>query len=269
MSLPMTRIPPLLAALLLAAGCGQPSDTLSDEDAFAEQAPADLGNDPEATNLAPPPASGLPLPADAGAVLYKAVGNEPGWSLTVRAARMDYAGDYGSVTISEPTPPGFRGGQGTFRSGRLQVTIGPGPCSDGMSDLVYRQSVRIVADGRPASGCGGGTIAPATLAGTSWTVVSVNGRATPGGADYSLQFADGKIAAKFGCNGIGGSYRQNGDHVATADLAQTAMGCPEPAGTFESQGTAVLRSNMRVEATGGERLRLVSEAGTIDLKRAI
>jgi hypothetical protein len=47
------------------------------------------------------------------------------------------------------------------------------------------------------------------------------------------------------------------------------MLCPEPAMASEREAGALLRSNIRVERVGGERLRLVSEAGTIELRRAI
>lgn len=258
----------IVTALLLTAACGQPSDRLSDEDAAAEQSPAvlDEGNIESETISA---SSELPDQAVAGSVLYKAVGTEPGWSLTVRAARMDYAGDYGEVNIAEPTPPDFRAAHGTFRSGKLQVTISPGPCSDGMSDLIYRQTVRVTADGRTVSGCGGGTIAPNTLSGTSWLVVAVNGRPVPSGGDYYIRFADKALTAKFGCNAMQGRYSSNGDHLAVAGLTQTEMACGEPAMTFEREAGVLLRSNVRMEKSGGERMRLVSEAGTIDLRRAI
>ena len=258
----------LAAAVLLTAACGQPSDRLSDEDAAAEQGPAvvDEGNTESETVTA---SSELPDQAVAGSILYKAVGNEPGWSLTVRAARMDYVGDYGEVNIAEPTPPDFRARHGTFRSGKLQVTISPGPCSDGMSDLVYRQTVRVSADGRTVSGCGGGTIASDTLAGTSWSVVSLNGRPVSGAGDYYVRFADKALTARFGCNAMQGRYSSNGDHLAVAGLTQTEMACGEPAMSFEREAGVLLRSNVRIEKTGGERMRLVSEAGTIDLKRAI
>ena len=52
-------------------------------------------------------------------------------------------------------------------------------------------------------------------------------------------------------------------------LTQTEMLCPEPAMAFEREAGALFRSNIRVERIGGERLRLVSEAGTIELRRAI
>ena len=263
----MKRSLPFLAMALLAA-CGEPADRLSDEDASAEQSPAILDEDNQSEEQAPAP-SALPDEDTAGPVLYKAVGTEPGWALTVRSARMDYVGDYGEVKIAEPTPPDFRAAHGTYRSGKLRVTISAGPCSDGMSDLIYRQTVRLTADGRTVSGCGGGTIAPATLAGTSWSVVSVNGKAVPSGGDYFIQFGEDRLNAKFGCNSIGGGYRMNGDHLSAGELQQTLIGCPEPSATFERDGSAVLRSNVRVEKIGGQRMRLVSEAGTIELKRSI
>ena len=148
------------------------------------------------------------------------------------------------------------------------MTISAGPCSDGMSDLTYRQTVRVTADGRTVSGCGGGTIASNTLAGTNWSVVSVNGRPAPGGGDYYVRFSDKVLSAKFGCNAMGGAYRINGDHLSVPEMEQTLIGCPEPSASFERRARAILRSNVRVEKIGGERLRLVSEAGTIELRRA-
>ena len=263
----MKHILPLLLGAL-AAGCGQPSDRLTDEEAAAEQGPAvnEQLNEVAGTITAP---SNLPEPDLAGPILYKALGNEPGWSLTVRSARMDYAGDYGEVKIAEPTPPNFRAAHGTYRSGKLQLTISAGPCSDGMSDLIYRQTVRVTADGRTVSGCGGGTIAASTLAGTNWAVTAVNGRPTPVQGDYYVQFSEAVLSAKFGCNAMGGKYRMNGDHLSVAALEQTAMGCPEPSATFEREASVIFRSNVRVEKIGGERLRLVSEAGVIELRRSI
>ena len=250
----------ILGALAL-AGCGADDGRLTEEQAAAAQ------NFSAETPVAidqplPPPAS----PATAN---YKAVGTEPGWALTISGATMRYDGDYGSVKINEPTPASFRPAPGSYAGTRLKLTISPGPCSDGMSDLVYRQTVRLVADGKTVAGCGGGTVAPDGLAGTSWTVAAINGRATPGGAGYFITFAGSEISAKFGCNSISGAWRRNSDHLATSGLMQTEMGCPEPAATSERLGSAVLRSNMRVEPISGEKMRLVSEAGSIDLRRAI
>lgn len=246
----------LIVALLLAACADRPAE-------------------PPVENATPGPASPAPEPAKAnaaqgpGEILFRAVGNEPGWALTVGREQMDYAGDYGETRISEPTPPGFSPKAGTWRSGQLELTIAAGPCSDGMSDLIYRLTVRLKADGKTVNGCGGGTIPSASLAGTSWSVIAVNARRTPRDDDYYLRFDETGLSAKFGCNGMGGEYRLNGDHLAVPSLEQTLIGCPEPAARFEREGSAVLRSNMRVERADGRRMRLVSEAGSIDLDLAI
>ena len=141
----------VLCAML--AGCGAPSDRLSDEDAAAQQNAAieeTIAIDvPQPTTASPPAA-----PAQS----YKAIGTEPGWALTVTPATMSYEGDYGAVTIAEPTPPRFRPVPGRYAGTRLQLTITPGPCSDGMSDRTYRHTVNLVADGKSVSGCGGGTV---------------------------------------------------------------------------------------------------------------
>ncbi len=250
----------ILGTLVLAA-CGQNEDRLTNEQAAAEQ--NILVEPPVAIDEPEPPST---VPAGTS---YEARGTEPGWALTIDGATMRYEGDYGSVNISEPAPAGFRPAPGTYAGSRLKLTVTPGPCSDGMSDLVYRQTVRLVADGKTVDGCGGGTVPPDGLAGTSWTVTAINGRATPGGQDYFLNFAANDLSARFGCNSISGSYRVNGDHVWTTGLVQTEMACAGPAMTLERLGSAVLSSNMRVEPMGGERMRLVSEAGSIDLKRAI
>ena len=250
-----------LGALALGA-CSANDDRLSDEQAAAAQNVA--VEVPIASDQPPPPP-----PASSAVAAYKAVGTEPGWALTVKGATMTYEGDYGEVKISEPTPASFRPRPGRYAGTRLKLTITPGPCSDGMSDLVYRQTVRLIADGKTVDGCGGGTIVPDGLAGTSWIVTAINGRAAPGGQNYFLNFAANTIAAKFGCNSIGGGFRLNGDHLSTTGLVQTEMACPEPAMTFERLGSGVLNSNMRIEPMGGERMRLVSEAGSIDLRRAI
>jgi heat shock protein HslJ len=262
----MMKIAAICTASLLLAGCGDPQDKLSDEDAAVQQGPAVLDNS-NAESETITASSDLPLAEDAGPVLYKAVGTEPGWSLTVHAARMDYSGDYGQVNIAEPTPPDFRAQHGTYKSGKLLVKITPGPCNDGMSDNTYRQTVQVTADGRTVSGCGGGTIASNTLAGTNWSVVAVNGKAPAGTGEYYVQFTDKAIGAKFGCNSMSGDYKINGDHLAVGNMVQTEMACPEPSMSMEREASVLFRSNIRAEKIG-DRLRLVSEAGTIELKRA-
>ena len=107
---------------------------------------------------------------------------------------------------------------------------------------------------------------PAALQG-SWSVMAVNGRATPRSDAYFMRFDNGRISAKFGCNGMGGTYRIDRGLLVVSDLAQTLIGCPEPSATFEQQGAAVLGLPMQMRWDGPSRLVLASGAGTIALAR--
>jgi heat shock protein HslJ len=112
-----------------------------------------------------------------------------------------------------------------------------------------------------------------TVAGTAWQVQSVNGRQVPAQGDYSVRFdASGNLGARFGCNAMGGHYAIAGSTLQVSDVMQTLMGCPEPAATFESQGSAILRSPMQMSPSASDRapyeyLSLKNEAGEIILMR--
>jgi len=110
------------------------------------------------------------------------------------------------------------------------------------------------------------TIVQLPVAPGSWRVLSVGGHETPATGDYSISFADGRVAARFACNSMGGSYRIESGVLIVADLAQTLMGCPEPAASFERDGSAILSRPMQIgmdPATGGPVL--FNGAGRINL----
>jgi heat shock protein HslJ len=105
----------------------------------------------------------------------------------------------------------------------------------------------------------------ADLAGSDWRIVAVNGRATPP-SEYTMRFGDGgAFGAKFGCNLMGGNYILSGATLTVSDLTQTLIGCPEPAASFEAQGSAILQRPMQVAFTSGERMTLGNGAGSITL----
>ena len=251
----------LLAALLLTA-C-ENRDRLSDEE--ASQAPMSAANEtivPDSGGDAPSPSE---LPADPGEELYKALGTEPGWALTIRRAAMLYQGNYGTVRIVEATPPTFRP-SGQTRSGRLTISIKPGPCSDGMSDHVWRDKVTVsVAGGATSSGCGGGLMPVNKVEDAEYSVTAINGRPTGGGVRFRIRFSGDEITGAFGCNSFSGRFKRNGDHLAIPQIVATQMGCGGALGQFEREGFAILESNLRIEQESG-RTRLVSEAGSIDLQ---
>ena len=120
-----------------------------------------------------------------------------------------------------------------------------------------------------AAGCAATPSGPAPiaeLAGTNWRIVAVDGKPAPASGDYSMRFdANGGLGARFGCNSMGGQYRLVGDLLTVSDLANTLMGCPEPAATFEREGSAVLGQPMRVAFSSNDRMYLSNSAGSIAL----
>ena len=199
---------------------------------------------------------------------YRAVGQEPGWTLVIDDREITFIGQDGSL-VRQPRPQPIIGVAGEiYRTQRIHVNIVHQPCTDTMSGLAYRDTVQVDVDGRRFTGCGGDTTAPSALVGTSWRVTAINGRTTPSSGQYFLRFqTDGTVGARFGCNSMGGRYTQRGNTVTVGDLASTLMGCPEPAGTFERQGAAVLSRPMNMSWSGGTRLTLSNSAGRIDLQR--
>ena len=115
--------------------------------------------------------------------------------------------------------------------------------------------------------CTSVAVSERSLDGTRWHVAAVNGRATPPGDQYHLRFDEGRIGAQFGCNGIGGTYSIHGQTLVAHELISTLIGCPEPAATFETQGSAVLNQPMRLNWTSETQLTLSNAAGSIRLER--
>ena len=87
---------------------------------------------------------------------YRALGQEPGWNLTIGGGRIAYVGDYGETRITVPRPEPrttFNGRR--YEAGRLVVDIVYVRCNDAMSGHGYSHEVRVTADGRTVEGCGG------------------------------------------------------------------------------------------------------------------
>ena len=242
--------------------------------------PADPYGNPGYPEPYPAPTPGPPV--DQGD--YRAVGTEPFWDLTInRDLRFTDRGN--NISVVEPTPPVRTGVAGEIYQGRrINVNIVHSRCSDGMSDRTYRDTVQVSVDGRQYRGCGAPAaffttvdergnpqvISPqagpeTTLERTRWRVTRINGQAVPRQGDYHLDFDSGRIAAKFGCNAIGGTYNQTGSTLDADKLVATRMACPDM--SREQQGNAILDQLMTVQVMGLNRLTLSSPAGSIDMVR--
>lgn len=106
-----------------------------------------------------------------------------------------------------------------------------------------------------------------TLEGVSWTVASIDGRATPTDGNYHVEFAGGRISGRFGCNRWTGGYAVAGDTLTASQVISTKMACPEPAMSFENQGLNVLNQPMRLVWMTGQKLTLINRAGSISFER--
>ena len=225
-----------------------------------------------------------PPPAYPGAERYRAIGTEPFWDL--RIGRDLVFTDRGTnLNVTQPAPQPIVGFAGEiYRTQRIEVNITHGECTDGMSDRTYPDTVHVRVDGRDYRGCGassdwfdsvderGQPRPPMAMPGeavpldrTRWRVVAINGRPTPREGDYSMQFENGQLSARLGCNGLGASYTQNGATLDAGPVAGTQMACPDM--SFETQGSAILNQVMTVRMRDRNRIDLTSSAGTIELRR--
>ena len=197
---------------------------------------------------------------------YRAVGQEPGWSLIIDERDITFI-PAGGPPVRQPRPPVINGFAGEiYQTPRIGVNVVHAACTDVMSGQVYRDRVQVDVDGRRFNGCGGDAVASAGLIGTNWRVTAVNGRATPAQGQYYIQFEPNRISARFGCNGMGGAFSENGNQLTVGPLAATRMFCPEPAMSFENQGGAILAQPLTVSANG-DQMTLRNSVGRIELRR--
>lgn len=210
-----------------------------------------------------------PLAPASSAGVYRALGTEPFWALTITPREMIFEEPNGPTRLVEPTPRPIIGIAGEiYQAGRIRVNIVHARCSDGMSDRIYPDKVQLGVGGASYQGCGGEAVAPTALAGTHWRVAAINQIATPLGEGYFMTFEGPKLSARFGCNAIGGDYRVEGDVLTSSGTVMTEMACPGPLWDFEAKGSAVLLQPMRMSWSGGDRLTLSNGAGSIELARA-
>lgn len=102
------------------------------------------------------------------------------------------------------------------------------------------------------------------LAGTDWTVTTLEGEALTLDRLPTISFGeDGALAIFGGCNRFVGQMQTNGDGFAIGDnLAGTMMACPEAVAAVESRLLDVLREVSRTRSNGSD-LSLMNSDGTV------
>jgi uncharacterized membrane protein len=87
---------------------------------------------------------------------YRAIGTEPFWDLTIGARSLTFDLMGMPKVIQKASKPRATKYGRIYWTKRIQVAIIENqPCSDGMSDYVYRDDVKVSVDGKTFIGCGG------------------------------------------------------------------------------------------------------------------
>jgi heat shock protein HslJ len=87
--------------------------------------------------MAPPPPP--PMTPNPPAGVYRAVGTEPFWDLTIDERQMVFTDRGNNVAVAQPTPRVIIGFAGEiYQTPRLRVYIVHAHCSDGLSVRTYR-----------------------------------------------------------------------------------------------------------------------------------
>ncbi len=103
---------------------------------------------------APPPAP--PITPNPPGGVYRALGTEPFWDMTIDQRQIIFTDRGTNVRVAQPTPSVIGGIAGEiYQTPRIGVNIVHRQCSDGMSDRAYPDRVEVTVDGRRYSGCGG------------------------------------------------------------------------------------------------------------------
>lgn len=190
------------------------------------------------------------------ATAYMAMGTEPGWTVEITPATLNFHGAYGGTQIIVPNPgakPSFNGER--FVTERLSVDVTHVMCDDGMSDRRYADTVMVKADGTELKGCGGAVLPPANLSGTRWTIVSINGRDVLPSRPTEVRFEGGRISGRAGCNRFSGPYSSDGKRLSVATMMTTRMACADPRDA-PNAGTSAMAQEQAFFALLGEPISL-------------
>lgn len=220
--------------------------------------------------LAPALLIAVPAAAQSDRAAYRALGTEPFWSLTIDATTLRYEPAGGRpITVARPRPIIGINGE-LYRTPRMTVDITHTRCSDGMSDRVYADTVRVRIGRQERNGCGGRIVsdgAANALTGT-WQVDALNGRPVRLDRPATLTFAGNRLSGRV-CNGFGGTYRFARGTLTTSEIIGTQMACMDGRTQVETTLVATLRTPLKVSSgSRADTLVLSNGRSSVTLRRA-
>lgn len=210
------------------------------------------------------------IPQAANSSQYKALGTEPFWSLEIRDNRMIFsrAGEKDITVTGVESRPSINGWRHVSKT--ITADISFTPCSDGMSDRTYKDTVTVMVGKDSYSGCGGGVAVLQSLEQTNWRIVSIGGVAIAPERQAMLSFADGRASGTIGCNRLGAPYTFKGTSLSFGPVMSTKMGCPDPVAAQEFTLTNMLST---LKSTGfsddGSMILTGQDGTTVVLQQSI
>lgn len=194
---------------------------------------------------------------------FQARGEDPRWSLGVGPSEIVYIDETNRVQVSQR-----HGGRAVPREGRLAtprivVETVARPCTL-PSGPTYAQTVQVIVDGLAFRGCGG-ELSTDLLNGSSWTVLSVNGRSTTAGT-FTARFEAGRLALQLGCYQATAPFTNAGEILTVGAVSRLADPCPE--NDFGSDAERALSGPLAMERIGSDQLILRNPSGSIALLRS-
>lgn len=76
----------------------------------------------------------------------------------------------------------------------------------------------------------------ASLSGTRWTLLSLNGQSLLANTSITAEFSEDQISGSSGCNQYSGAYEATGRDLTIRQVAATMMYCMEPDGLMDQEG---------------------------------
>jgi GGDEF domain-containing protein len=80
--------------------------------------------------------------------------------------------------------------------------------------------------------------------------VAINGAPITAEQNYHLDFENGRVSGRAGCNQLSGAYSQQGSTLRAGPLMGTRMACPGPRMAHERAASEILQSNPRITYPG-------------------
>ena len=105
--------------------------------------------------------------------------------------------------------------------------------------------------------------APASLAGSAWRAVSVDGLSPLEGSAPTLTFSETEVSGTTGCNQYFGGYTYADGTISFTEVGMTMMACEGPISDVEAKYTAALNSATTATIDDGGQLLLSGSDGDV------